>query len=103
MQLKYKNDSIMITCTTNLKILSYKFQKLYYAIIIDNCNKYSSILNKQRIDVIMVDNDFRVLSIKRGMHENTIYEDKMATKTLLLPLGTFNDLKVGDILIIENI
>jgi len=83
--------------------LNYKFQRLYYAIIIDNCNCYSSILNKQRIDVLMVDDNFNVLSIKRNMHENTIYEEKLANKTLLLPLGTFPNLKIGDKLIVENI
>lgn len=94
------DESIIVTNTDNVKILSYKFQKLYYAIIINNCNHYSSILNKQRIDVVMINNEFKVLAIKREMHENTVYENKNANKTILLPLGTFRDLKVGDYLII---
>lgn len=93
----------MVTETNNLNILKYKFQKLYYAIIINNCNRYSSILNKQRIDVIMVDEGLNVLSIKRNMHENTVYEDKRADKTILLPLGIFKDLKINDRLIIEQV
>lgn len=101
MRLKYKNDNIMVTCTTNLNILKYKFQKLYYAIIISNSNRYSSILNKQRIDIVMVDNELKVLSIKRDMHENTVYEDKRADKIILLPLGVFKGLQINDRLIVE--
>lgn len=101
MKLKYKNNKIMVTETNNLNILKYKFQKLYYAIIINNCNRYSSILNKQRVDIVMVDKEFRVLSIKRNMHENTVYEDKSANKTILLPLNIFKDLKINDQLVVE--
>lgn len=98
MNLVYLNNSIMITKTNNIKILSYKFQKLYYAILINNCNSYSSILNKQRIDVVMVDDKYKVLSIKREMHENTIFEDKRASNIILLPLNTFKDLKENEYL-----
>lgn len=101
MKLRYNDDSIMATSTNNLKILKYKFQKLYYAIIINNCSRYSSILNKQRIDVVMVDSNYNVLSIKRDMHENTVYENIDATITILLPLGSFPNLKVDDRLIVE--
>lgn len=100
MKLKYDDSSIMVTITNNKKILNYKFQKLYYAIIIKNCNKYSSILNKQRIDVVMTDDEFKVLSVKRGMHENTIYENKTANNVILLPLNTFDNLKIGDYLLV---
>ena len=102
MKLKYNDSSVGVTYTTNVKILNYKFQKLYYAIIIKNCNKYSSILNKQRIDVVMTDNEFRVLSIKRSMHENTIYENRDANIVILLPLNTFSDLKIGDYLLVSE-
>ena len=102
MKLKYNDSGIGVTCTTNVKILNYKFQKLYYAIIINNCNKYSSILNKQRIDVVMTDNEFRVLSIKRSMHENTVYENRDANNVILLPLNTFCDLKIGDYLLVSE-
>lgn len=101
MKLKYNDESIMVTYTNNFKILNYRFQKLYYAIIIDKCNRYSSILNKQRIDVMMVDNKFNVLSIKRGMHENTVFEDVRAEKVILLPLGVFSDLQVMERLNLE--
>ena len=39
MKLKYKNKTIEVTQTTNKTIIKYKVQKLYYAIIIKNCNR----------------------------------------------------------------
>ena len=85
----------MGTETTNKTILKYHFQKLYYAIMIRNCNRYSSIANKQRIDVVLTDDDLNILSIKKEMHENTFCENKQATTTILMPLNYFSDLKIG--------
>ena len=93
MKLIYNNKEISVTNTYNNLIMRYKYQKLYYAIIINECNKYSSIHNKQRIDIVMTDNNLKILSIKRNMHENTIYENKEANKTIILPPNTFPNLK----------
>ena len=91
----------MVTTTTNKNILRYHFQKLYYAIIINNCNRYSSIANKQRIDIVMTDDNLNILSFKREMHENTFYENKKATKTILLPLNYFKKLEEKTNFILE--
>ena len=91
----------MVISTNNTRILNYVFRKLYHAIIINNCNRYSSILNKQKIDIVMVDDNFKILSIKRKMNENTIYENKNASKVVLLPLGMFDDLVVDDYFTVE--
>ncbi|MDD5826496.1 MAG: hypothetical protein PUD25_01840 [Bacilli bacterium] len=103
MKLEYENNEIMITSTTNPNLLKYHFKKLYYAIMIKKCNRYSSISNKQRIDVVMTDDNLKILYIKRNMHENTFIEEKNATTTILLPLGTFKNLKIGDYLHLKEI
>ena len=95
MQLKYQNNTINVTTTTNKTILKFHFQKLYYAIIIKNCNRYSSIGNKQRVDVVLTDDDLTILSIKREMHENTVFENADATNTILLPLNSIENLEIG--------
>ncbi len=92
----------MVTTTHNENILKYRFQKLYYAIIIYNCNRYRSIYNKQRIDVVMTDDNLTILSVKRQMHENTVYENKQATTTILLPLDYYPELEEGTKFIIEE-
>ena len=95
MKLIYKDKEIEATITTNPTIMRYKFQKLYYAIIINNCNKYSSIASKQRVDIVMTDKDYNILSIKKEMHENTIYENEFAIKTIILPPNYYNNLEIN--------
>lgn len=95
MQLKYQNNTINLTTTQNKTILKFHFQKLYYAILIKDCNRYSSIGNKQRIDVVLTDDDLTILTIKREMHENTVIEDVKATTTILLPLNSIINLEIG--------
>lgn len=102
MKIIYKGKELNATITTNPRLMRYKFQKLYYAIIINNCNSYSSIASKQRVDVVMTDNDYNILSIKREMHENTIYENINANKTILLPLNYFEDLEKNTKFIIKK-
>lgn len=102
MKLKYKDQEIMITETKNPTLLKYHFQKLYYAILIKDCNRYSSVGNKQRIDVIMTDENLTILSFKKEMHENTVFQNEKATHTILLPLNTFNELEINTKIKIED-
>lgn len=102
MNLVYNHTKIPVTITKNPNIMRYKFRKLYYAIIIENCNRYSSIASKQRVDVAMTDNDLKILSYKKEMHENTVYENKKATKTILLPLNSFPNLQLNQKFDLEN-
>ena len=95
MRLSYKNKEITVTTTSNKQIMRYKFPKLYYAIVINNCNRYSSIASKQRVDVVMVDDKLTILSIKKDMHENTVFENKKATKTIILPLNYYDNLEIN--------
>lgn len=102
MKLVYKDKKIMVTTTNNSMIMRYKFQKLYYAIIINNCNRYSSIASKQRVDIIMTDDNLKILSYKLEMHENTVYENQNAKKTIILPLNTFTNLEENTYFTLEK-
>ena len=42
----------------------------------------------------MTNDNLEILSLKKEMHENTFYENKNATTTILLPLNYFKDLKI---------
>ena len=102
MKLIYKKKPINVTVTNNPNLLKYHFQKLYYAIIIKNCNSYSSVANKQRIDVVFVDEQLKIISVKKEMHENTIVKNDQATTAILLPLNYFEYLEVGTFFEIED-
>lgn len=102
MKLKYKKQELMITETKNPTILKYHFQKLYYAILIRGCNRYSSIGNKQRIDVVMLNDQLKILSFKKEMHENTIFQNEEATNTLLLPLNALKELEINTTIKLDN-
>ena len=95
MKLVYKNQEIEVTQTHNNKIMQYKFPKLRHAIIIYDCNSYSSIGSKQRYDMALTDDDFHIITICQEMHENTIQRDNRAKHTILVPLGTFDDLEIN--------
>ena len=95
MDLLYNNKSIPVTTTKNKDILKYQFQKLYYAIIVKNCNRYSTIAHKQRVDVVLTDDNLCIVSFKKDMHENTFYEDKSATTAIVLPPDYFKDIEIN--------
>lgn len=95
MKLVYKNKEIEVTQTHNQEIMKYKFPKLRYAIILYDCNSYSSVGSKQRVDIVLVDDKFHIVKIRYAMHENTIQTDTRASHTIILPLDTFDDLEIG--------
>lgn len=95
MKLIYKGIKIPVTNTHNDKLMRYKHQKLYYAIIIKKCNRYSSIGNKQRIDIAMTDDNLNILSFQYDMHENTVFENKLATTTIIIPRNTYKNLEIN--------
>lgn len=95
MKLVYKNKEIEVTQTHNNRIMQYKIPKLRHAIIIYDCNAYSSIGSKQRYDMALTDDNFHIVLYRHGMHENTIQRDNRAKHTILVPLDTFNDLELN--------
>lgn len=102
MKLKYNNVILPVTTTTNQSPIKYRFQKLYYAITIKNCNRYSSIANKQRIDVALCDDQLTILALKLDMHENTVFENSDATTTILLPKNSIANLELGQKFTLEQ-
>ena len=95
MKLVYKNKEIDVTQCHNDGIMRYKFPKLRNAIIIYDCNSYSSIASKQRVDLVLVDDNFHIVLFRYDMHENTVQSDDRAKHTILLPLGTFDNFELN--------
>ena len=102
MKLYYNDKSIDITFTHNHLIMKNKVMKLYYAYYIFECNRYSSIRNRYNIDIIMVDKDNNIVGYKQNMHINTVYENKKAKNCIVTPVNYFDNIKVGEKVIINN-
>ena len=56
---------------------------------------------KEKIDVIMIDKENRVLYFKKNMAKNKIIIKKKAYHTIELPCNSLNNIKVNDKLIIN--
>ena len=50
----------------------------------------------------MTDDNLKILSYKLEMHENTVYENKNASKTIILPLNTFTNIEENTYFTLEE-
>jgi len=103
MNLVYKDKKIRCVETGIETFLRYKAEKLYYAVILRNRNRFSTILSLQIIDVMVLDDDYKIISFKHNMKPNTVYEDKNGSIVVVLPPNYYEDIEVGDKIIIENL
>lgn len=102
MYINYNDKKIKCIQTKLDTFLRYKRCKIDYGVIIPNTNRFSTILSSQNIDIIILNNKQEIVAFKYNMFPNTIFEDKDGDIVVVLPLGTFNDLKNGNKLIIED-
>ena len=101
MYINYNNKKIKCISTQLDTFLRYKRCKIDYGVIIPNTNRFSTILSSQNIDIIILNNKQEIVAFKYNMFPNTIFEDKDGDTVVLLPTGTFNDLKIGNHLYIK--
>ena len=102
MYIIYNNKKIKCILTKLDNFLRYKRCKIDYGVIIPNTNRFSTILSSQNIDIIILNNKQEIVAFKYNMFPNTIFEDKDGDIVVVLPPGTFNDLKIGNKLTIED-
>ena len=101
MYINYNNKKIKCISTQLDTFLRYKRCKIDYGVIIPNTNRFSTILSSQNIDIIILNNKQEIVAFKYNMFPNTIFEDKDGDAVVLLPPGTFSDLKIGNHLYIK--
>lgn len=90
MDLIYKDKSIKCTRTYEQKPMKYRYEKLYFGIIINDCNRYSSLNSLQYTDVCLVDEDYKILELKKNMHPNTYIECDEAVMAIITPKDYFD-------------
>ena len=100
MYLVYKDKEIRCVETGIETFLRYKVEKIYYAVVIRNCNRFSTILSLQNIDIMILDNDYKILSYKHNMKPNTVFEDKNGSIVVVLPPNYYENIEIGDKIVI---
>lgn len=90
----YGNKDILGVYSENKKPLYLRHEKLYFGVVINECNRYSSLKVLYKTDAALVNDDYEIVEISKGMHPNTYIENEKATRAILLPLNYF-DIEVG--------
>lgn len=107
MKLLIDNKLVIIneynTYLKKLKGLMGVKKKISYGIRINNCKAIHTFFMKQNIDICITNKDNIILYLKSNVSNNKIIGPiKKGYYTYELPLGTVNNLKIGDALYYEN-
>ena len=76
-----------------------------YGLLIENCKSIHTFFMKESIDVILLDKNNRILMINRNIKPNKIiiFKNKKRTNILELPNNSSINLKVNDIIDINDL
>ena len=76
-----------------------------YGLLIPNCKSIHTYFMKESIDVILLDKNNRILMINRNIKPNKIliFKNKNRTDVLELPNNSSTNLKVNDIIDINDL
>lgn len=76
-----------------------------YALLITNCKSIHTFFMKEAIDVLLLDNNNRILMINRNVVPNKIlvFHNKNKTNILEMPNNSSLNLKVNDVLDLSNL
>lgn len=106
-KLKYNDKEIdLIICNSFFKRfmgVMFKKKKINYALGFFKCNSIHTFFCKQAIDIIMTDNNNKIVYFKRNVLKNKIVFFKEAKNTFETPNNYFNDLKIGTYLKMEDL
>ena len=88
------------------KLLGLMYQKnIDYGLLITNCKSIHTFFMLENIDVLLLDKNNRILMINRNVKPNKvlIFNNKNKTNILELPNNSSINLKVSDIIDINNL
>ena len=88
------------------KLIGLMFKKnINYGLLIKKCKSIHTFFMKENIDVILLDKNNKILSIKRNIKPNKIiiFKTKKRTNILELPNNSSKNLKVNDIIDFKNL
>lgn len=97
---------VKITKSFKDKLLGLMYQKnIDYGLLITNCKSIHTFFMLENIDVLLLDKNNRILMINRNVKPNKvlIFNNKNKTNILELPNNSSINLKVNDIIDINNL
>ena len=76
-----------------------------YGLLIKNCKSIHTFFMLENIDVLLLDQNNKILMINRDIKPNKvlIYKNKKRTNILELPSNSSKSLKIGDVIDINNL
>ncbi len=83
---------------------SFKKNKINYCLLFNNCNGIHTFFMFQNIDVVMTDENNKVIYMKNNLKPlRIILPKKDCRKTFELPINTIKnyDINIGDVLVFE--
>ena len=86
-----------------LRLMNKK--NINYGLLIKNCKSIHTFFMLESIDVLLLDQDNRILKINRNIRPNKIliFNNKKRTNILELPNNSSLNLKVNDIIDFDNL
>jgi len=88
------------------KLLGLMFKKnINYGLLIKNCKSIHTFFMKENIDVLLLDQNNRILMINRNVIPNKIliFKNKKRTNILELPNNSSLNYKVNDVIDLNNL
>lgn len=101
MKITFKKQSINTSIYTNLvdrfKLYRFKLENIKEGICLPKKRKSNTYLFCQRVDIILTDDEFKVIKIIRNLKsEKFIFGNKLVYYTFILPKGAFPNIKKSD-------
>ena len=104
MQLIYNAQSIdLYVCKSFFsRLKGFMFTKnIDKALLFDRCNSIHTFFMKENIDVIMCDNDNKVLFVYKDIHKNKIIPPKNGVRKVFETPSGYFDIKINERMIIK--
>lgn len=102
MRLKYNNQEIdLVICNSFFKRfigIMFKKKKLDYALCFPRCNSVHTFFCKQNIDIIMTDNENKILYFRRNVGHNKVIIYKESCMVYETTCNYFDNLEINTFL-----
>lgn len=105
MKLVYKDKEIELTLCNSFysRLKGFMFTKgINKALLFDRCNSIHTFFMKEKIDVIMCDNENKILFYYKDLGKNKVILPKKGVKRVFETPSSYFDIEIGNKMIIKK-